>query len=98
QALRRASHDARERRAKRATAWRVLEMRGDDGAARAGRVAEAERAEVRELLATQPAPCERFIGDVARDVHVDVGKRRQVLGTREVRIDLGPRARDGDRL
>src|SRR5438270_8747099 len=44
QPLRRAPHHARQRRAERAAAWRVLEMRGDDGAARSGRVAEAERA------------------------------------------------------
>src|SRR5204862_7731807 len=38
-ALRRATHVARERRAKRAAAWRLLEVLGDDGAARPGSVA-----------------------------------------------------------
>src|SRR5690349_6106272 len=66
--LRRASHDARERHAERAAAWRVLQVRGDDRAARAGRVAEAERAEVREPVAAQPAPGELLVGDVACNV------------------------------
>src|SRR5438067_13931370 len=51
QPLRRAPHHPRERCAERAAAWRVLEMRGDDGAARPRRVAKAERAEMGELLA-----------------------------------------------
>src|SRR5438552_17925824 len=63
QALRRAPHDARERRAERAAARRVLEMRADDGAARTGRIAEAERAEVLEPLAAQPAPRQLLAGD-----------------------------------
>ncbi|TMH41259.1 MAG: hypothetical protein E6H54_16875 [Betaproteobacteria bacterium] len=96
--LRRASHYARERRAERAAARRVLEMRRHDGAAATGCVAEAERAEMRELLATQPPPRKLLVGDVARDVHLGVGERRQVLRPREVGIDLGSRARDGDRF
>src|SRR5919201_5057838 len=56
QPLRRASHHARERRAERAAARRILEMCGDDGAAPARRIAEAERAEVRKLLVAQSPP------------------------------------------
>src|ERR671936_744931 len=89
QALRRASHDARERRAERAAARRVLEVRRDDGAALAGRVAKGERAEMRELLGAQPAPRQLFVRHIARDVHVGVAERRQVLGAREIRVDLG---------
>ena len=53
---------------------------------------------MRELLATQPPPRKLLVGDVARDVHLGVGERRQVLRPREVGIDLGSRARDGDRF
>src|SRR5437660_9282237 len=94
--LRRASHYARERRAERAAARRVLEMRRHDGAAATGCVAKAKRAEMRELLATQPPPRKLLVGDVARDVHLGVGERWQGLRPREVGQDLGRRWGCGD--
>src|SRR5581483_2946142 len=73
-ALRRAAGDAREHCAERAPRRHVLQPRGDDRAAAAGRVAELERAEAQQPLAAQRAPGELVAVARADDIERRVGE------------------------